>query len=170
MKKPKAIDEIRQMHDILRDAPQRYLQVVNESIAANPNDSQAYFDRHYAWVNLGDPRRALADINKSIELEPKPVSYTCRAQVHRQMGNHRKAIEDYRHIELEIPDLWQEDWLSLLYQADSYAHVGNLADALRCWERLPDDIWTPGPNGAPAGNKAEIQNELLRIAAEARAR
>jgi len=56
----------------------------------------------------------------------------------------------------------------MLYQTDSYAHVGDEASALDCCARLPDDFWTPGIDDAPAGNKAEIADELRRIAAEAR--
>jgi len=39
--------------------------------------------------------------------------------------------------------------------------------ALDCCARLPEDFWTPGLDGAPAGNKAEIAAELRRIAAAA---
>jgi len=33
---------------------------------------------------------------------------------------------------------------------------------------LPDDFWTPGLDGAPAGDKAQVAEQLRRIAAEAR--
>jgi hypothetical protein len=46
--------------------------------------------------------------------------------------------------------------------------VGDEASALDCCARLPDNHWTPGLDGAPAGNKAEVAAELRRIAAEAR--
>jgi hypothetical protein len=42
------------------------------------------------------------------------------------------------------------------------------ASALDCCARLPDNFWTPGLDGAPAGGKAEIADELRRIAADAR--
>jgi tetratricopeptide (TPR) repeat protein len=168
MKKPDTEDDLRELHNILRDDPNRYLQIVNEWIANDPSDASAYFDRHYAWKRLEKLDLALSDINKSIELEPDPIAFLSRAQVYRQIGDHEKALEDYSRIEREDPVLWRENWLGLLYQADSYAHLGNLGDALRCWELLPNDFWTPGMNDAPPGNKMEIQEELLRISAAAR--
>lgn len=167
MKKPDTEEELRELHNILRDNPHRYLHIVNEWIAADSNDASAYFDRHYAWKRLEKLDLALSDINKSIELEPDPIAFLSRAQVYRQTGDHEKALKDYTRIERDEPILWQENWFGLLYQADSYARLGLLGDALRCWELLPDDFWTPGMNGAPPGDKMEIQEELLRIAAEA---
>lgn len=168
MKEPTTEQELLVLHNLRRSDPQRYIQIATDWIRKNPRNADAYYGRHVAWRNLDQPNRALDDINRSIELEPDPISYISRAQVYRQIGDHRKALEDYSHVKSTQPVLWQEHWLALLYQADSYAHLGNLADALRCWELLPDNIWTPGPNGAPAGNKLEIQDALLRIAAEAR--
>jgi len=58
--------------------------------------------------------------------------------------------------------------ITLLYEADSHAHLGDEASALDCCSRLPENHWTPGLDGAPAGNKAEVAAELRRIAAAAR--
>src|SRR5579883_1938939 len=58
----------------------------------------------------------------------------------------------------------------LLYRADCHARLGDEAAALAYCARLPDDFWTPGVYDAPAGSKAEIADELRRIAAKARGR
>jgi hypothetical protein len=84
------------------------------------------------------------------------------------MGEHEKAIADFASAEAVDPAQWGEDSMGLLYQADSHAQLGNEAAALSCCARLPDDFWTPGPNDAPPGNKAEIANELRRRASAAR--
>jgi hypothetical protein len=55
----------------------------------------------------------------------------------------------------------------LLFQADAHARLGNEAAALAYCARLPDDFWTPGIEGAPGGKKAQIAEELRRIAGEA---
>ena len=52
----------------LRADPQRYLRIVNGWIQENPNNHDAYFGRHFAWMKLGEPQRALDDLNKVIEL------------------------------------------------------------------------------------------------------
>jgi hypothetical protein len=58
--------------------------------------------------------------------------------------------------------------MGILYQADTHARLGNEAAALGCCARLPEDFWTPGPDGAPSGGKADIANKLSQIAFEAR--
>jgi tetratricopeptide (TPR) repeat protein len=168
MKKPTTEQEMSALHNLRRSDPQRYIQIADDWIGNDPSDADTYFGRHIAWRNLGELDRALDDINTSIKPEPDPISYISRAQVYRQMGQHQKAIEDYEGVRATHPILWQEDWLSLLYQADSYACIGNEPAALACWGLLPDDMWTPGPHGAPAGNKSQIADELSRIAAAAR--
>jgi len=168
MKKPATEQEMSALHNLRRSDPQHYIQTADEWIRNDRNDADAYFGRHIAWRNLGELDRALEDINKSIRLEPGPISCLSRAQVYGQMGQRQKAIEDYEGVRATHPILWQEDWLSLLYQADSYARIGNEPAALTCRGLLPDDIWTPGPRGAPAGNKRQIADELRRIAAAAR--
>jgi hypothetical protein len=48
---------------------------------------------------------------------------------------------------------WQGAAVTLLFQADSYAQVGDEANALNCCARLPDKFWTPGYEGAPAAGR-----------------
>jgi len=167
IKEPTTEEELLALHNLRESDPLRYIEIASDWIRNNPDNAYAYFGRHIAWLNLNNRDRALDDINTSIELESDPISRNSRAEVYREIGDHENAIEDYENVRLTHPILWQEDWLSRLYQADSYAHLGNLTDALKCWELLPDDICTPGPNGAPPGNKAEIACELCRVAASA---
>ena len=58
MKEPITPEEVSAFHKLLRTDPQRYLRIVNEWIAENPRNSHAYFDRHFAWMDLGEPQRA----------------------------------------------------------------------------------------------------------------
>ena len=91
-----------------------------------------------------------------------------RGRVYRQLGEHANALADFRRGEAIDPKEWEGAMITLLYEADSHAHLGDAASALDCCPRLPDDHWTPGLDGAPAGNKAEVAAELRRIAADAR--
>jgi hypothetical protein len=90
--------------------------------------------------------------------------------VHRQLGEHENALMDFHRGEAMGKKEWQDHAITLFFQADSYAQVGDEANALGCCARLPDKFWTPGFEGAPGGGKAEIAEELRRIAAEARRR
>jgi tetratricopeptide (TPR) repeat protein len=171
MKDPATAEELRALHDILRADPQRYLQIVNGWIEQNPESSHAYFDRHSAWMKIGEPQRALVDLNKAIELRQQPtaMAFMARGEVYRHLGQHQKALEDFDRAETIDPADWQHGIVfGLLYQADSHARLGHEAAAMNCCARLPDDFWTPGLNGAPSGNKAEVTEKLRGIAAAMR--
>lgn len=171
VKEPTTPDELLAMHKILRSDPQRYLRIVNDWIHQNPTNPHAYFDRHFAWTHMGEPRRALEDLNKVIELErePDPMSLLARGEVYRHLGEYEKALEDFDRGDAMNPREWEKDIvLGLLYQADCHARLGDEAAALAHCARLPDDFWTPGLAGAPSGNKADIANKLSRIATDAR--
>jgi tetratricopeptide (TPR) repeat protein len=170
MKEPTTPEEVSALGQILRTDPQRYLQIVNDWIAENPNNSHAYFDRHFFWMKLGHPQQALNDLNKAIEIEPEPVAFIMRGEVHRSLGEYENAVVDYARAEALDPEEWQDNGFCLLYQADAHAHLGNEAAALACCARLRDDFWTPGMNNTPSGGKPEIAEKLRRIAADARGR
>lgn len=167
MKEPRTAAETLALHKILRSDPQRYLRIVDEWIQDNPENPHAYFDRHLAWMKVGEPLRALGDLDKVIELKPDMLSFLSRGEVHRHLGEYEKALEDFDRGESIDPIEWQGTAFGLLYQADIHARLGNESAALSCCARLPDDFWTPGIHGAPAGGKAEIADKLRRIAAEA---
>src|SRR5580704_4852830 len=171
VKEPTTPEELLATHEILRSDPERYLRIVNEWIAEDPGNSDAYFDRHLAWMHMGEPKRALEDLNTAIQLKskPSPLSLFSRGLVHRRMGEYETALKDFASGEAIDPERWEKDIVfGLLYQADAHACLGNEQAALSYCARLPDDFWTPGVYGAPGGGKAEIADELRRLAADAR--
>jgi tetratricopeptide (TPR) repeat protein len=168
MKEPTTPEEVKVLHNLLRSDPQHYLQIVDEWIADNPANSHAYFDRHFAWLELGEPRRGLDDLTVSIQLNPRPVAFWSRGEVYRRIGEYEKALEDFDRAEHIDPAQWVENAFGLLVQADCHARLGNEVAALACCARLYDDFWTPGIEGAPGGGKAEIAETLRRVAANAR--
>jgi tetratricopeptide (TPR) repeat protein len=170
MQEPNTPEEIFELHKLRRADPQRFLQIVNEWLKENPRNFHAYFKRHYVWTQLGKPRRALDDLNKVIELNPTQPGFFARGMAYRRLGEHDNALADFARGEAMNKKEWQGAAVTLLFQADSYAQVGDEANALNCCARLPDKFWTPGYEGAPGGGKAEVAEELRRIAAEARKR
>ncbi len=168
MKEPTTPEEVLALHKILHADPQRYLAIVNNWITENPTNSHAYFERHLGWMKIGEPRRAIEDLNKALELDQEPVAFCSRGEVYRHLGEYEKALEDFHRGEAIDPAEWKDAAFGLLYQADCHAGLGHEAEALACCARLPDDFWTPGIAGAPAGNKAEIADTLRRTAADAR--
>jgi tetratricopeptide (TPR) repeat protein len=121
-------------------------------------------------MKVGEPHRALEDLNKAIELDPEPVAFRSRGEVYRQLGEYEKALADFSRGEALDPKQWENDAFGVYYQADVHARLGDDTTALACCARLPEDFWTPGIHGAPAGGKAEVAETLRRVAAEARRR
>jgi tetratricopeptide (TPR) repeat protein len=168
MKEPTSAEEILEIQDLRRANPERYLEIVNEWLRQNPRNAQAYFRRHFVWLDFGHPQRALDDLNQVIALTPTLAAFYARGIVHRRLGDHEAALADFRRGGAIDPQEWEDAGITLLDEADSHARLGNEASALHCCARLPDNFWTPGLDGAPAGGKAEVADELRRIAAEAR--
>jgi tetratricopeptide (TPR) repeat protein len=168
MKHPSNEFELKALHDILRREPGRYLDIVNAWIKEDPKDTSAYYSRHFAWMHLGQPLLAIKDLDKVIESDGDQMDFMSRGQVYRILGFHKKALEDFARGEALNPEDWDGHQVGLLYQADSYAKLGDETSALTYCSRLGDDFWTPGLDGAPAGNKAEIAEQLKQIAGDAR--
>ena len=168
MKEPTTPDELLELHKILRSDPQRYLRIVDEWIQDNPDNSNAFYDRHQAWMRIGKPQRALEDLNKAIDLRADQTAFVARGCVYRHLGEYEKALDDYRRGEAMDPAQWEEDAFGLLFQADAHARLGDEEKALVCCARLPGDFWTPGLKDAPGGDKVAVAEKLKLIAAEAR--
>ncbi|HTW53158.1 MAG TPA: hypothetical protein VME45_14800 [Stellaceae bacterium] len=157
----------RQFYQLLKD-PERFLELANQLIEQHPDDPLAYFTRHQAWESLGLLEFALADLDASLALEDDPATHGARARVLHGLGRYREAIGAYdRSEQLEDPVQWKGGF-GLLFRADCYARLGDEAAALTDCETMPDDHWTPGLFGTPAGNKQEVAAELRRRAAAAR--
>jgi tetratricopeptide (TPR) repeat protein len=168
MKEPTSAEEMLEFQELRRADPELYLEIVNEWLQQNPRNAQAYFRRHFVWMDVGHPQRALNDLDQVIELAPTQAAFCARGIVHRQLGEHEAALADFQRGEAIDAQEWKDAWITLLYEADSHARLGDEASALDCCARLPDNFWTPGLDGAPAGGKAEIADELRRIAADVR--
>ena len=151
----------------LRDTdPQKYLELADQLVEQNPSDSSAYFSRHQAWTRLGRYDRALVDLDKSLSIEPHYVTYRARGNLLRKLGRYREAIEDFNRSEALMPEVWSIQF-GPLFRAECHARLGNEEAAMADCASLPDDHWTPGLHGAPAGDREEVAAELRRLAAKA---
>ena len=168
-KEERSPEEIWKLHELRRADPQRFLEVINEWLQENPKNFRPYLSRHFVWSDLG---RAAARARRSGQgHRTRSITsehFAARGRIYRQLGEHANAMADFHRGEAIDPKEWEAQAITLLYQADSHAHLGDEASALDCCARLPNDHWTPGLDGAPAGNKAEVAAELRRIAADAR--
>ena len=108
MKKVKMTSEqIRRENQLLRTDPHRYLALISARIRDDPRDSQGYFDRHFAWVDLGQPERALEDLETAIQLDPTDkATFFCRGDVLRALGRYQDAIDDFNRAFALDTDNW----------------------------------------------------------------
>jgi tetratricopeptide (TPR) repeat protein len=160
-------DDIDRQFHLLRTDPVKFLALTNKLVDQHPDDANAYFSRHSAWSHLDRPDLALADLDKSLALEDHYVTHRVRGGLLHGMGRHEEAIVSLDRSEQMEPERWLEAFGPLI-RADCYANLGNEAAALADCATLPDDHWTPGLKGLPAGNKREVAAELRRRAAAAR--
>lgn len=151
---------------VLHTDPKRYLELADERILANPNDSGSYFDRYQAHYRFGQYDLALEDLNKVLALKPNWIVYESRGNVLRALGRYQEALDDYNRAEATDTERWRGGF-GWLYRAECQARLGNEKAALEDCAALPDDHRTPGHLGI-AGNKQEVAYELRRIAREAR--
>ncbi len=168
MKEPTTPEEMRNLYRTLQKDPQQYIRITSAWIAENPRNSDAYYDRHFGWMRIGEPRLALDDLNKVIELKPDQIVFASRGSVYRHIGQYQKAIEDFERGDAIDPAAWSANPIALAHQADCYARLGNEAKAIACAERLSDNAYVPGLGQPPAGYKHDILDGLHRIAARAR--
>jgi tetratricopeptide (TPR) repeat protein len=160
-------DVLSEQFNLLRTDPQKYLSLADEFVRSNPDVPDGYFSRHHAWGRLGRKDLALADLNKAISLEQHWINYESRAHLLCELGRYREALHDLNRAEAMDPEEWAGGF-GLLYRADCHARLGDETAALADCARLPDDHWTPGLYGAPAGNKAQVTEEIRRRTAAAR--
>jgi tetratricopeptide (TPR) repeat protein len=162
---PKELDEA--FEHIRRKNPQRSLEICERYIRDHPDDPNGYYSRFQAFSDLGENDKALADINKVLELDPNHGGYSSRAIFFHNIGNYERAIEDSTFARGLDNEAW-EGSLDARFRADSYARLGLIEEALADCEYFSEELLIPpGVMGLPGGTKQEFIGEIKRRAAAA---
>jgi len=88
--------------------------------------------------SAGDPRRAVDDFTKALELEPNLDNYFQRATTYQDLGEHQLAIADFTKAVAEDP---QEPHIYFA-RAKSLSAIGDAARAredIAAWRKI--DGW-----------------------------
>ncbi len=105
----------------------------------------AYTNRCYAFIELGQAVRAIADCDEAIHLDPdSPVAYNNRGVAYRERGEYEQALDDYSQAILLDPGF-----------ASPYNNRGNVYRDLGQYERAIaafDQAIQLSPNYATAYN------------------
>lgn len=76
---------------------QTALTMLDEAIAADPNDPDLRNNRGNILSNLGKPREALGDYDRAIAAKNSdPAFFTNRGLAHERLGNRERACSDYK--------------------------------------------------------------------------
>jgi tetratricopeptide (TPR) repeat protein len=76
----------------------------NTALSLDPKMSRAYNLRGSCERALGDPRKALEDFTRAIELHDNEDNYFQRGATYQLMGEHGRAISDFNEVILRKPD------------------------------------------------------------------
>jgi hypothetical protein len=98
-------------------------------------------------------------MNKVIDLSPRRSHILPRRRLSASR-RYENALQDFGRGEAMDPADWAQEAFGLLFQAHCHARLGHEENALAYCARLPDDFLTPGLEGAPAGDKAQIADQL----------
>jgi tetratricopeptide (TPR) repeat protein len=99
----------------------------NRAIKIDPKYNHVYAMRSEILRDTGDYEKALADIEKAIQLRAWAYMYRERARLHLLMGNHDAAFADYATtIEKANPKAW-----AYAARAEAHYELGEYADAMR---------------------------------------
>ncbi|MBE9255857.1 tetratricopeptide repeat protein [Dolichospermum sp. LEGE 00246] len=72
------------------------MNIYNQAIKINPNDSFAYKQRGISRSNLGDEQGAILDFNQAIKINPNDsFAYNWRGTSRSHLGDKQGAIDDY---------------------------------------------------------------------------
>lgn len=76
---------------------QQEIEIANRQIQLSPKAGYAYFNRGYAFFELGEYNRAIVNYNKVIDLEPRNgPAYFNRGLAYEKLGNREQALEDFK--------------------------------------------------------------------------
>ena len=62
----------------------------------NHVSSQRHFDRGVDLDNAGNTSEAIKKYTEAIKVDNHPMAYYCRACIYKNLGKHKKAIEDFQ--------------------------------------------------------------------------
>lgn len=107
--------------------------LLNDNSLSRKERVFAYFSRARASMTNGDMTAALADLDKSISLDPsQSVSFASRGIAHGTLGHLQPAISDFsRAIELD-----PQDWVSFQNRGKAYSDAGDQRRAIEDYSKV----------------------------------
>jgi TolB-like protein len=138
----------------------------HRALALNPNSATSHQKYAFYLVRTGHTKEALAEINRSVDLDPVSDS-TFHAEgfiyyFSRQFDQALAAMQTVRGLKINLPD-----WNFLM--GDLYAEKGRYADSIAAFLKSGDGPYSLGHLGnayARAGRKEDARRTITRIEAQ----
>ena len=93
----------------------------------------AYYNRGNAYRNLGEPRRAIADYDQALRLDPEHANaYGNRGNAYLALGEYRRAIQDYDQVLRIDPG----DARAYINRGNAYRDLGEHASAIQDYDQV----------------------------------
>lgn len=114
------------------------MEVYDAEIAANPKDAELYFRRANEYYKFNQYLRALADVDKTLELAPQSnrdlrfQAYMLRADIYQMVDKHQEALADFS----EALNLDPASFMALYQKGNEEYELGDYAAAKASYTRL----------------------------------
>ncbi len=140
-----------------------------ETVDANLRRIAAYIGRALSWREMNEPKKAIADFDRAIELGSDDTwIYFYRGSLYQETGQYREAIADFSRVIDSRP----KDVDSLLGRAEALATIGewrgSLADFNRVIEIEPNSSFYRAARGTAFLKHDEFEKGIADILAAIR--
>lgn len=160
-------DESRQYFRLLRTHPEQYLRIAEDTIRQYPDDAEGYEHCADYHIEMEQYDEALRHLDRVLALDPdRIITEFERGTVLQRAGRYSEALAAFDTCDPETRR-WMGDTM-LASRATCHAYLGNLEPALAECAKIADDYNLPSVYGGFGGTKAQIIDQVRRVAGAVR--
>jgi tetratricopeptide (TPR) repeat protein len=158
--------ERRQYFRLLRTHPEQYLRIAEEAIRKYPDDAEGYEHCADYYIEMEQYDEALRHLDRALAVCDIPTTRFKRATVLSRMGRYHDALAEFDRCGPE----GERSYNTIMYacRATCHAYLGNVEAALAECAKISDDHCMPGVFGQFGGTKAQIIEQVRRVAGAVR--
>jgi tetratricopeptide (TPR) repeat protein len=158
--------EIWQYIRLLRTHPEQYLRIAEDTIQQYPDDIEGYDHCATYYIEMEQYDEALCQLDKALALWDIYITRFKRATVLSRLKRYQEALAEFERCGPE----GERGYNTIMYanRATCHAYLGNREAALAECAKIRDDHCMPGTHGEFGGTKAQIIDQVRRVAGAVR--